>query len=134
MDNAADSFEFLAPGERASCERDAGTLVVRIPRGITRKRQLLATLSAALHFPDYFGHNWDALEECLNDLSWLRDVRSVLLLHADLPCSGNVKTLAVYLDILRKRARGETVGAKIQVRVCFPAAARGAVQAAFGCL
>ena len=32
------------------------------------KASFLSTFAAALHFPSYFGHNWDAFEECLNDM------------------------------------------------------------------
>lgn len=34
------------------------------------KSALLAVLARALEFPDWFGGNWDALQDCLGDLSW----------------------------------------------------------------
>ncbi len=37
-------------------------------KNIQRKEQLLNHVATALHFPGDFGHNWDALEECLVDL------------------------------------------------------------------
>ncbi len=47
------------------------------------KDALLTALGAALHFPDYYGANWDALEECLGDLSWQVGPLSLLITHAD---------------------------------------------------
>ncbi len=38
--------------------------------GIRGKEGFLNGAAAALEFPDYFGHNWDAFEECLTDMSW----------------------------------------------------------------
>ena len=41
-------------------------------------------IAATLKFPDYFGHNLDALDECLSDLEWLRENGWVLVfLNAD---------------------------------------------------
>lgn len=48
------------------------------------KEELLATLARALAFPPWFGHNWDALEDCLSDMSWREAEGYVLILrHAD---------------------------------------------------
>jgi hypothetical protein len=38
--------------------------------GISTKPAFLARAAAALCFPEGFGHNWDALADCLEDLSW----------------------------------------------------------------
>jgi hypothetical protein len=38
--------------------------------------------AAALQFPSYFGHNWDAFDECLNDLGWLNANAYVLVFSA----------------------------------------------------
>ena len=37
-------------------------------RNIARKEQLLNAMATALDLPPHFGHNWDALEECLVDM------------------------------------------------------------------
>lgn len=42
--------------------------VVRIDgASIESKADFLTAVAEALDFPDYFGHNWDALDECLRD-------------------------------------------------------------------
>lgn len=37
---------------------------------VDNKEELLDSLADAMEFPGYFGRNWDALSECLRDLSW----------------------------------------------------------------
>lgn len=37
---------------------------------VTDKASFLRVCAEAVEFPTYFGYNWDALEECIGDLSW----------------------------------------------------------------
>jgi hypothetical protein len=63
---------------------------------------VLAAIAAALRFPDWFGGNWDALEDCLGDLSWRKGEGHVLLLRdwQALPPDD----LGVLIDVLRSSA------------------------------
>lgn len=45
--------------------------------------ELFAEFAAVLRFPDYFGRNWPALADCLDDLLWLDPVAQFLLLIHD---------------------------------------------------
>jgi RNAse (barnase) inhibitor barstar len=49
--------------------------------GCSDKAELLARIAAALGFPAWFGHNWDALFDCLTDLSWRPALGYVLILE-----------------------------------------------------
>lgn len=35
--------------------------------------------AASLQFPYYFGENWDAFEECINDMTWLKGDAYILM-------------------------------------------------------
>lgn len=39
-------------------------------RRARNKASFLNAAAEAMAFPGYFGRNWDAFEECINDLSW----------------------------------------------------------------
>jgi RNAse (barnase) inhibitor barstar len=66
--------------------------------GITAKDPLLERLALALGFPDWFGANWDALEDCLADLSWRAGTGHVIVLErqGELP----VDDLGVLVEVL----------------------------------
>lgn len=72
---------------------------------LTDKSAMLLALSRALAFPDYYGANWDALEECLTDLSWLEGAVAVLIDDAATPEEKSPEAWGILLDILADAAR-----------------------------
>ena len=70
-----------------------------VPANIVSKQVLITMLDEQLNFPSYFGGNWDSLEECLRDLSWL-PAGQVVLTHADVPLINEVANARTYLAIL----------------------------------
>jgi RNAse (barnase) inhibitor barstar len=59
-----------------------GFFVARVDRAkVFSKDTLMHALYQACQFPAYFGFNFDALEECLNDLSWLQAKGFALVFH-----------------------------------------------------
>lgn len=57
---------------------DKISFVAEINDEINSKYGLLNAISVALNFPSYFGFNWDSLDECLNDLSWIKEKRIII--------------------------------------------------------
>jgi hypothetical protein len=77
----------------------AGDFVLRLSAGIQDTPSLFSHYVEAGHFPTYFGHNWNALNDCLRDFSWI-DQKRILIIHDDLPLSNNESELLTYLEIL----------------------------------
>lgn len=71
-------------------------------KGIERKEQLLTHVATALRFPGHFGHNWDALEECLTDMEWL-DAPGYLVYydHIDKLLEAHPDQFATFIEICR---------------------------------
>lgn len=68
---------------------------------VSEKESFLQTFSNAMHFPDYFGKNWDAFEECITDLSWLEfDILVLLYKDANLFANNRPDEFNVAMTIL----------------------------------
>jgi hypothetical protein len=77
------------------------------------KRALLDELARAFEFPAHFGWNWDALEDSLTDLEWLRGTGYRLAVHAAdrllaRDSSGYATFLALLADVGRAWATAAT--------------------------
>jgi hypothetical protein len=81
LSDPAKSGVYRAPDTLAVLEATRGSdiRVARIDLSGADKAALLERVARALQFPAWFGGNWDALEDCLTDLSWAPAPGYVLL-------------------------------------------------------
>lgn len=94
----ADEVERMARAARLAFFRVDG-------RAAAGKRALLDALASALRFPATFGRNWDALADCLGDLSWLPPGGLVLLWDgADALAGAAPADFATALEVLGEAA------------------------------
>ncbi len=118
---------FLPKDEHPS---DVRVFMAHVPSGISTKEELLETLARLLKLPAYFGGNWDALEECLRDLSWIKE-RTIVLFHHDLP-SLERSSLRTYLEILSDSAERWRSRKEHELLVAFPEGLERNVQEILG--
>ena len=97
---------------RASCAdeileatRGSSLQVTRIDlAGVVGKEALMRCMARALKFPQWFGGNWDALEDCLSDLSWSPADGHVLLIEGAGGLTDDER--GIFVEILALAAAG----------------------------
>jgi RNAse (barnase) inhibitor barstar len=89
------------------CHRYVGSsdeFVISIDREPRDKEDLLQELAGKARLPSYFGANWDALYDCLNDLSWIQESKVVLVQVSRLDHLSD-HDIRTYLSILKEAGR-----------------------------
>lgn len=105
LSDASRSGVYRAPHTQAILDATQGS-TLQVSRiglsGAAGKAALLERIAGALQFPRWFGGNWDALEDCLMDLSWSKAAGHVLLIEgaAGLPADER----GILADILASAA------------------------------
>ena len=94
------NFKFI---ENIETYKPEGSFVVTINSEINSKEELLKAISINLRLPDYFGINWDALDDCLRDFHWIEE-NSVVIVHKVIP---HIKEeeLKIYLNLLNEAVK-----------------------------
>lgn len=111
----ADLFLFGPPPAKKR-----GVLLAAVSAGLHDRAALFDALAQTLQLPDYFGRNWDALDECLRDLSWLKP-KTIVIAHADLPLTKK-SDRTVYLEILGRAVEDWNRDGAKKLSIYFPLA------------
>jgi RNAse (barnase) inhibitor barstar len=64
---------------REQCEESGRAFFHLNLEGIDSKERFMDLCAGVFNLPDYFGRNWDALEDCLKDMRWIKADGFVIL-------------------------------------------------------
>ena len=66
-------------------------------------KTLFDEFASVMQFPSYFGQNWDAFDECINDLEWLAGSAYILIITKanQLLIEEEKKQLSIFLHTLQ---------------------------------
>lgn len=109
---------------------DPDDWTVRLRNELTTRDELLRELVAGLELPEYFGSNWDALDECLRDLHWLTAKR-IVVIHEVMPQLPE-ESLRAYLEILERAIRHWRRNEDHDLVVIFPSGTETQVRRLLG--
>ncbi len=72
-------------------------------KDVTNKAKFIKAAAETMNFPDYFGDNWDAFDDCINDLSWLSANGYILLYtHPDNFAKNDPSEWSIALDVFQE--------------------------------
>ena len=102
---------FARPGDAAAldaaAERAGLTRWTVDLAGVKTKEQFLAALAERLALPEWFGHNWDALNDVLGELAWEQPQGVVLTLeHCGDLAHADPEAFETALEVLDSVAEG----------------------------
>lgn len=102
---------------------DAGYLLFIIDGAKVRStKDLFDHLSTTLKFPEYFGHNWSAIFDCLTDLDWWLPSKGYIILckNSDTLMDNPTLDLKIFVKVIKDasefwRAQGVQFGLIFEV-------------------
>lgn len=98
---AAGTSDFLA----AAMALDFAAVTVNLA-GCGDRDEALERIGAALKFPSWFGRNWDALADCLADMSWWPAAGYLVLLeHPDALREAEPESFDTLLEIIEEASQ-----------------------------
>ena len=94
----------ITPSDLEKAAKSAGFAFFQIEgQKLEKKEQFLNHAALVMHFPDYFGNSWDALADCLMDLSWIDGNKYLVNIdYLDSFIEHNPQHFGTLLDILKQ--------------------------------